>query len=118
MAATEITGGRSPTIPDPDAHERIARLSATLCLRPDAEHVRHRLAEAFVAHSDALWPAGQNQGLPEWIAANVDEVLATVERLYETATDDQPGAAEFLKRMAWLPALVDEIAAAGARLDG
>ena len=50
--------------------------------------------------------------------ANVDAILATVERLYAMATDDQPGAAEFLDRMAWLPALVDEIAAEGARLDG
>jgi hypothetical protein len=53
----------------------------------------------------------------EWSVANVDAILATVERLYAMATDDQPGAAEFLDRMAWLRALVDEIAADGARLD-
>jgi hypothetical protein len=96
-------------------HDRIAQLSAALPLRPDADRVRHRLAAAFVVHSDALWPAGQDQGSPEWIAANVDSILATVERLYAMATDDQPGASEFLDRMAWLPALVDEIAADGAR---
>ena len=37
---------------------------------------------------------------------------ATLERLYAAAAEtDTPGAAEFLDRMAWLPALVDEIAA-------
>jgi hypothetical protein len=53
----------------------------------------------------------------ELSVANVGAILATVERLYAMATDDQPGAAEFLDRMAWLRALVDEIAADGARLD-
>ena len=39
-----------------------------------------------------------------------------MERLYAvTAESDQPGAIEFLDRMRWLPALVDEIAADGAR---
>jgi hypothetical protein len=90
-------------------HERIAQLSAALPLRPDAEHVRHRLAEAFVARGDALWPAGQDQGSPEWIAANVDSILATIERLYAMATDEQPGAAEFLDRMAWLPELLADL---------
>jgi hypothetical protein len=54
----------------------------------------------------------------EWSVANVDAILATVERLYAMATDDRLGAAVFLDRMPWLPALVDEIAADGARLDG
>jgi hypothetical protein len=102
----------------PSPHERVARLSAELAVRPDAEHVRYRLGEAFVEHIDALWPTGRDQGSPEWIRANVDSILDTVERLYAMATDDHPGSAEFLTRMAWLPALVDEIAADGARLDG
>jgi hypothetical protein len=103
---------------DPDAHERIARLSATLCLRPDAEHVRCSLAAAFAYHAADLWPAGEPAATPSWIATHTDEILATLERLYAMATDDQPGAAEFLDRMSWLPALVAEIAADGARLDG
>jgi len=45
-------------------------------------------------------------------------LLAVIERLFAAATDDQPGAPKFLNRMSWLPALVDEIAADGARLDG
>jgi hypothetical protein len=99
-------------------HERIARLSATLCLRPDAEHVRCSLAAAFAYHAADLWPAGEPAATPSWIATHTDEILATLERLYAMATDDQPGAAEFLDRMSWLPALVDEIAADGARRDG
>jgi hypothetical protein len=55
-----------------------------------------------------LWPAGDPNATPQWIAANVDEMLATIERLYAMATDDQPGSAEFLDRMAWLPALLAE----------
>ena len=99
--------------------ERIAALSAALPLRRDADRVRAVLAEAFIEYVDSLWPAGRDQrATPDWFRANVDEVLATIERLYAMATDDQPGAAEFLDRMAWLPALVDEIAADGARLAG
>jgi hypothetical protein len=100
-------------------HERIARLSATLCLRPDAEHVRCSLAAAFAYHAADLWPAGEPAATPSWIATHTDEILATLERLFAMAGEsDTPGAAEFLARMRWLPALVDEIAADGARLDG
>jgi hypothetical protein len=90
-------------------HERIARLSATLCLRPDAEHVRCSLAAAFAYHAADLWPVGEPGATPSWIATHTDEILATLERLYAMATDDQPGAAEFLDRMAWLPALLAEL---------
>jgi hypothetical protein len=119
MAATEkATSGLGPSFPDPSPHERVARLSATLPLRPDADRVRHLLAAAFVEHTDDLWPAGDPNATPEWIAANVDAMLATLERLFAAATDDQPGSGEFLARLSWLPKLVDEIAADGARLDG
>ena len=47
---------------------------------------------------------------PEWIAANVDEMLATMERLYAVAAEsDQPGAIEFLDRMRWLPPLLADL---------
>lgn len=52
-------------------HAAIARLSASLPVRRDADHVRRLLAEAFIAHTHDLWPAGRDQGSPEWIAANV-----------------------------------------------
>jgi hypothetical protein len=93
-----------------DQHAAIAHLSATLPLRPDADRVRTLLAEAFIAHVDELWPAGVDQGTPDWIAANVDGVLATLERLYAVALEgDQPGADEFLDRMKWLPGLVAHV---------
>lgn len=84
-------------------HEAIARLSASLPVRLDAERVRALLAEAFIAHIEDLWPASRDHGSPEWIAANVDGMLATLERLYALAlSGDHPGTDEFLARMAWL----------------
>jgi hypothetical protein len=91
-------------------HAAIARLSASLPVRPDADRVRTLLAEAFIAHVDELWPVGRDQGSPEWIRANVDAMCATLERLFAAALDgDQPGADEFLNRMRWLPELLAEI---------
>jgi hypothetical protein len=72
--------------------------------------VRTQLAAAFVEHVGDLWPAGRDAASPEWIAANVDEVLATIERLYAMAADDErAGSGEFLGRMAWLPALLQRL---------
>src|SRR5690242_19642162 len=88
-------------------HAAIAALSASLPVRPDADRVRALLADAFVDHRDDLWPDGRDLGSPEWIRANVDGMLATLERLYAAALDgDHPGADEFLDRMAWLPELL------------
>jgi hypothetical protein len=64
------------------AHAIIARFCVSLVTRPDRDEVRTQLAAAFVEHVGDLWPAGRDAASPEWIAANVDEVLATVERLY------------------------------------
>jgi hypothetical protein len=88
-------------------HERIAKLSAALPLRPDAEHVRCSLAAAFAYHAADLWPAGEPAATPSWIATHTDEILATLERLYAMATDDQPGAASS-STACWLPLLVDQ----------
>ena len=63
-------------------HAAIAAFSVRLPLRPDADRVRHRLAEAFIEHIEDLWPAGDAAATPEWIAANVDGMIATLERLY------------------------------------
>jgi hypothetical protein len=99
--------------------EAIAAFSAGLPLRPEAERVRERLAAALVAHVDDLWPAGEPAATPEWIAANVNETLATMERLYAVAAvSDQPGAIEFLDRMSWLPPLLasgQHVVARGAK---
>ena len=71
------------------AHAIITRFCVSLVTRPDRDEVRAQLAAAFVEHVGDLWPAGRDEASPEWIAANVDEVLATIERLYATATDDE-----------------------------
>src|SRR4051812_24462347 len=110
----------SPTAmrrPDQD-HEAIARLSATLPLRQDADRVRSLLAEAFISHAGDLWPAGRGQGTPEWIAAHTDVVLATIERLYAVAVDgNHPGSDEFLERLMWLPELIRRLEANTAPFD-
>jgi hypothetical protein len=45
------------------------------------------------SNTPTMWPAGDPCATPQWIAANIDGILATIERLYAAATDDQPGAA-------------------------
>ena len=97
------------------AHAIIERFCVSLVTRPDRDEVRAQLAAAFVEHVGDLWPAGHDAASPEWIAANVDEVLATIERLYAMAADDErPGVGEFLDRMAWLPALLAKLDAMDA----
>jgi hypothetical protein len=99
-------------------HATIAAFAAKLPLRRDAQCVRHRLAEAFAAHVEDLWPAGDAAATPEWIAANVDGMVATLERLYALAAEDEhPGVGTFLYRMSWLPTLLADIER-GTRLDG
>jgi hypothetical protein len=96
----------------------IAALSASLPLRPDADRVRQLLAEAFIEHIDDLWPDGRDQGSREWIGAHVDEMLATIERLYAVALDcEHPGAEEFLQRMGWLPTLIGDLSEGQAALN-
>jgi hypothetical protein len=105
-------------MPTPEEqHAAVAAFSAKLPLRPDAEHVRCSLAAAFAYHVDEIWPAGEPAATPAWIATHTDEILATIERLYAMATDDQPGADEFLDRLSWLPPLLVEIDRSTA-LDG
>jgi hypothetical protein len=91
-------------------HATIAAFSARLPIRADAERVRSILASAFVAHAGELWPAGEPCATPAWIAAHTDEIVAVVERLYAVAADsDNPGAGEFLDRLAWLPPLLADL---------
>jgi hypothetical protein len=51
-----------------------------LALRPDAHRLRLRLGTAFIEHVDDLWPEGEPDATPEWIRANVDNILAALER--------------------------------------
>jgi hypothetical protein len=55
-----------------------------------------------------LWPQGDLRATPEWIASNVDGILATVERLYAVAIRDFPGSDDFFDRLVWLPPLLAE----------
>ena len=45
---------------------------------------------------------------PAWIGAHVDEMLATIERLYQHAICG-PVAREFIDRMSWLPDLLRDV---------
>src|SRR5262245_59082438 len=92
------------------AHAIIARFRVSMVTRPDRDEVRAQVGAALIEHVGDLWLGGRDTVSPEWIGANVDEVLATIERLYATAADDKrPGAGEFLDRMAWLPALLQRL---------
>ena len=92
------------------AHALIERFRLSLLTRPDRDEMRAQVAAALVEHVGDLWLGGRDIASPEWIAANVDDVLATIERLYAKAADDErPGAGEFLGRMAWLPALLQRL---------
>src|SRR5688572_31668270 len=85
-------------------------LSATLALRPDAERVRLRLGTAFVEHVDDLWPQGEPAATPEWIRANVDDILAALEVMFAIGPQ---GRASNLRRiphrMHWLLWLLAEL---------
>ena len=48
-----------------------------LPLRTDAKHVRATLAIAFAQHVGDLWPQGDPNASPAWIANNVDSIFAT-----------------------------------------
>jgi hypothetical protein len=87
-------------------HVTIAAFCARLPVPADAERVRGVLASEFLIHADELWPAGERARRPR-IAAHTDEIMAVVERLYAVAADsDNPGADEFLDRLAWLAPLL------------
>jgi hypothetical protein len=102
-------------MPTPEEdHALVAALSIALATRPDAERARALLGDALVAHIDDLWPDGAADDAAPWLRANVDGVLASIERLYAAAIEgDAPVASEFLARMAWLPALARDIAELG-----
>jgi hypothetical protein len=75
-------------------------------------------AEAFAAHVEDLWPAGDAEATLEWIAANVDGMIAALERLYALAAEhEHPDVGTFLYRINWLPPLVAGLEP-GKPLDG
>jgi hypothetical protein len=91
------------------AHATIARLAASLPLRPDIEQIRHVLGEAFIEHIDDLWHVERDpNATPQWIRDHTDGILMVLERLYAQALEGHPGRDEFIARMSWLPALVEQ----------
>ena len=95
----------------------ISRFCTQLAIRPDGAELRAKLAAAFVDHHSDLWPFGDPSATPQWVEGHVDEILATVERLYQQATCG-PVAQEFLDRMAWLPPLLKGLDRPLLSLDG
>jgi hypothetical protein len=53
--------------------------------------------------------AGDPRATPQWIAADGDSILATVERLHAVAIQNFPGSDEFLDPMARLPTLLGNL---------
>ena len=93
---------------DDSASALIDRALVALATRPDSDRLRAQLADAFVDHHADLWPHGDPNATPTWIAAHVDELLATIERLFQH-TNCGPVAHEFIDRMAWLPPLLRDV---------
>jgi hypothetical protein len=54
------------------------------------------LGTAFIEHVDDLWPEGEPAATPEWIRANVDSILATLEQMFVIGRD---GRAANLRRI-------------------
>jgi hypothetical protein len=80
---------RSPTstitaMPPPEL-QIISDFTTRLALRSDGDRVHAALAIAFYDRCDSLWPVNSSCATPQWIANNVDEILATAERLYGDA---------------------------------
>ena len=85
----------------------ISDFTTRLALRRDGDRVRAALAIAFYDRCDSLWPVDSSCATPQWIANNVDETLATVERLYGDAVPS--GDAGIPTRMAWQPKLLESL---------
>jgi hypothetical protein len=92
--------------------------SASLPLRPDAEQVRLRLGTAFNEHVDDLWPEGEPAATPEWIRANVDDILVALEKGFAIGRHGRPANLVCIPRrlhwLLWLLADLDH----GTAVDG
>jgi hypothetical protein len=104
----------------PGPHGVVIAFAAKLDARPDRDRCLAALARAFIDHGDQLWPEGDAHATPQWISENAAAMLRVLERIYRAACDpyeDHPGAAEFLQRMGWLPALIADLEQGRSRLD-
>ena len=68
--------------------------------------MRLRLGTAFIEHIDDLWPAGEPGATPEWIRANVDKLLAALERPLRRDGHD---VRRLPHRLLWVLWLLDEV---------
>jgi hypothetical protein len=84
-SADEDDEGESDKIARLEQRNGTIILPASLPLMPDAERVWVVLAVAIADHVGDPWPEGEPTATPEWLAENVDGVLAVVERLYAVA---------------------------------
>jgi hypothetical protein len=72
---------------------------------PLTERQRLRLGTAFIEHRDDLWPQGEPAASPEWIRANVDDILALLE---QAMRHDGRDARRLPSHLHWLLWLLDE----------
>ena len=80
--------------------------AAKLAARPDAERVRLRLGTEFITHRDDLWPRGEPDATPEWIRANVDDILVLLELMLR---HDGHDVRRLPRRLQWWLWLRDEL---------
>ena len=80
---------------------------------PDRVAVEGILSRTFFERRAVLWPMGDANATQAWIDANLYSMLRVLARLYDQAAASQkhPEAMKFLKRMTWLPELLDSLAA-------
>jgi hypothetical protein len=81
----------------------MSTFAAKLAARPDAERIRLRLGSEFITHADALWPRGEPEATPEWIRANVDRILAALEKMFDIGRHGRPSSLlRVPRRLHWL----------------
>jgi len=75
------------------------------------ERVRLRLGTAFIEHAADLWPQGvPAAATPEWIRANVDDILGMLERMLR---NDGRDVRRVPHRLHWLLWLLDDLDSTG-----
>ena len=112
---TDDDGGS--TSAEATMREAIAYLPGQLALRPDAEQARLRLGTAFIEHVDDLWPLGEPAATPEWIRANVDDILAALEKAFAIGRYGRPSSLlRVPQRLHWLLWLLADIDQGASRL--
>lgn len=97
----------------------IADFARSLLARPDRARCCAVLADALIEHRDELWSEGSPESRPEWIADHVPSILAHLASVFSVVAiiGKEDSADDFLRRMAWLPTLIQDLDARHGRLD-